>query len=209
MTLFNKEDLGLWRQYLSTDARPGPALFLDRDGVLVEEINYLHRVEDIRIITGAPAAVRSANEIGVPVIVVTNQSGIGRGYFDWTAFAALQDALVKTFAAKGAHFDMVLACAYHVDGEQPYAVPNHTWRKPNPGMLQAAAESLSLDLSRAWIVGDSASDIEAGRNAGLAGGVHVLTGHGARDKALARSMSGANYEVKTAANLAAAVPMIT
>ena len=209
MTLFNTEDPGLWHQRLSNDTQAGPALFLDRDGVLVEEINYLHRVEDMQVISGAPAAVRQANEIGLPVVVVTNQSGVGRGYYDWRAFAALQQALVAAFAAEGARFDMVLACAYHADGQAPYAVPDHPWRKPGPGMLQAAAETLSLDLARSWIVGDTASDIAAGRNAVLAGGAHVLTGHGTRDRDVARALATPDFAVKTAADLAAAVPIIT
>ena len=209
MTLFNSDDVGLWRQRLSTEMRPGPALFLDRDGVLVEEINYLHRFEVMRIIPGAPAAVRAANETGMPVIVVTNQSGVGRGYYDWTAFAALQDALIAAFAVEAAHFDMVLACAYHADGQPPFAVADHPWRKPEPGMLRAAAETLSLDPSRAWIVGDTASDIAAGRNAGLAGGVHVLTGHGPRERDAACALAASEFDVQTAADLAAAVPLIT
>lgn len=206
--LFNKADPGLWQQRLSSDARPGPALFLDRDGVLVEEINYLHRVADMRVISGAPDAVRTANAQGLPVIVVTNQSGVGRGYYDWAAFAALQEALVAAFAAEGARFDMVLACAYHADGQPPYDKANHPWRKPRPGMLEAAAAEIGLDLPRSWIVGDTASDLEAGRAADLAGGFHVLTGHGQRDRTAAETLATPSYAVQTAADLAEAVPQI-
>ena len=207
--LFNHEDQGLWQQRLTGESRPGPGLFLDRDGVLVEEINYLHRVEDLRIVPGAPAAVRAANDRGMPVVVVTNQSGVGRGYYGWAEFSILQDALIAAFAAEGAHFDMVLACAYHGDGQPPYAVADHPWRKPQPGMLLAAAETLSLDLSRSWIVGDTASDIAAGRNAGLAGGLHVLTGHGMRDRDAAPTLATDRYIVRTADDLTAAVRSIT
>ncbi len=206
---YTGDDPGLWRQRLTADTKAGAALFLDRDGVLVEEVNYLHRVEDMRVLPGAPAAVRAANESGIPIVVVTNQSGVGRGYYGWEAFATLQAALVAAFASEGAHFDMVLACAYHADGKPPYAKADHPWRKPRPGMLRAAAETLSLDLSRSWIVGDTASDIEAGRNGGLQGGVHVLTGHGRRDRDAARALATAEFDVRTADDLGAAIPVLT
>jgi len=210
--LHTDADPGLWCERFGGDTIPAgskrPALFLDRDGVLVEEVNYLHKATEMRIIPGAPAAVRAANDAGLPVIVVTNQSGVGRGYYGWTEFAALQAALVLAFVKEGAQFDMVLACAYHADARAPFDRPDHPWRKPQPGMIKAAADALALDLSRSWIVGDAASDIEAGRNAGLVGAVHVATGHGARDRDIALSIATRSYLVRTAASLSEAAPMI-
>lgn len=205
--LFNDADPGLWRQRLTPATIPGLALFLDRDGVLLEEINYLHKVEDMRFIPGAAATVRMANEAGIAVVVVTNQSGIGRGYYGWADFAAVQEALVARFAAEGAHFDMVLACAYHAEAQQPYAHAEHPWRKPQSGMLHAAAEALRLDLARSWIVGDSAVDIEAGRNAGLAGALHVATGHGQRDRTAALSLASPGFEVRAVESIEAAAAL--
>jgi len=201
---------GLWRQVLrpapQSDARP--ALFLDRDGVVVEEVGYLHCKEDLRLIPGAAAMIAACNARRVPVILVTNQSGVGRGYYDWAEFAALQDALLARLAAAGAGFDMVLACAYHPTAKPPYAIAGHDWRKPGPGMLREAAQSLRLDLARAWIVGDAASDIEAGRNAGLAGGLHVLRGHGAAQRKAALGLGNAAFQVRTVKDIGGAEQLI-
>lgn len=204
---FIADDGGLWRQQVVpvSEVAPRPALFLDRDGVLLEEINYLHRVADMRIIPGAAETVRAANEAGIPVVVVTNQSGVGRGYYGWPDFAAVQAALASVFVEGGARFDMVLACAYHRDAEPPYDTPDHPWRKPRPGMLYEAADALRLDLARSWIVGDSASDIEAGRDAGLAGALHVETGHGPRDRDKALALASDGYAVHAIASIADAV----
>lgn len=158
-----------------------PCLFLDRDGVIVEEVNYLHRPEDIRFISGVLAAIARVNQSGIPVVMVTNQAGIGRGYFGWDEFHALQACILREAEAEGAHFDMVLACAYHGDGRGDYAVANHPWRKPNPGMILEAASALAIDPTRSFIIGDCLTDLAAGAAAGLSGGALVETGHGLRD----------------------------
>lgn len=158
-----------------------PALFLDRDGVIVEEVNYLHRPQDVTFIPGVCEAVAQANRAGYPVIMVTNQAGIGRGLFGWSDFQAVQAAIIAHAALCGADFDMVLACAYHQEGIGGYGIANHPWRKPNPGMLIYAGQVLGVELSRSLIIGDCLSDLMAGFGAGLAGGVLVGTGHGARE----------------------------
>ncbi|WP_374282444.1 D-glycero-alpha-D-manno-heptose-1,7-bisphosphate 7-phosphatase [Novosphingobium sp.] len=158
-----------------------PCLFLDRDGVVVEETNYLHRIDDVRFIPGVAQAVARINAAGLPVVMVTNQAGIGRGYYSWSEFMAVQQHIYDHYAQHGAHFDMVLACAYHEDGREPYAVARHPWRKPEPGMLLHAAGHLQVDLPQSYIVGDAATDLRAGQAAGLAAGAMVLTGHGQRE----------------------------
>ncbi len=158
-----------------------PCLFLDRDGVVVEETNYLHRVEDVRLIPGVAEAVARVNAAGVAVAMITNQAGIGRGYYSWAEFEAVQKHILARYADFGAHFDIVLACAYHEAGQGAYAVANHHWRKPNPGMLLEAAQRLKIDLGRSFVVGDTLSDLFAGEAAGLKGGALVLTGHGRRE----------------------------
>jgi D-glycero-D-manno-heptose 1,7-bisphosphate phosphatase len=165
------------------DCRPRPALFLDRDGVIVEDVGYIGRPEDVALIEGAGEAIARANRLGFAVVVVSNQSGIGRHYFGWPDFARVQSRIADALSQAGAELDMVLACGFHPDAVDPaYRHPSHPWRKPAPGMILAAAEHLTIDLGRSWIVGDHASDIRAGRSAGLKAGIHVMSGHGPADR---------------------------
>jgi len=179
------ESDGIWcRMHRSADASSAtgrPALFLDRDGVVVEEVHFLHRPEDVRLVPGAAEVMAAARRQGIPVVLTTNQSGIARGLFGWEAFAATQSRLETLLAAEQAAFDMVLACPFHPDGDPPYRA-EHPCRKPQPGMLLRAAERLGIDLAKSWVVGDRARDLEAGRAAGCAGGLHVLTGYGAAER---------------------------
>ena len=173
---------GIWSQQVRPlDGTARPALFLDRDGVLVEEVHYLHRVEDVRLIKNAVDVIKVSNQLQIPVIVVTNQSGIGRGIYTWEDFAAVQNTMLSAFASQGAFVDAVYACPFHRAGKSPWNVVDHPDRKPGPGMLFRAAVKLQIRLNESWIVGDRADDIKAGKNAGLAGGLHVLSGHGDRD----------------------------
>ena len=196
---------GLWCQQIrvvTSESSPLPALFLDRDGVVVEEVKYLHRVEDVRLIAGVGKIIATCNQYNIPVVMVTNQSGIGRGLYGWAEFAAVQTRITDALVPFGAQIDMVLACAYHGQAQSQYKKEDHSWRKPNPGMLLAGAERLKIDLSRSWIVGDQPSDIEAGRAARLRGGVLALSGQtGQSSSADVRSSDG--YKVRVAYSLAA------
>jgi D-glycero-D-manno-heptose 1,7-bisphosphate phosphatase len=180
-----------------------PALFLDRDGVVVVDTDYLGRVEDLQMIAGSAEAIARCNALGIPVVLVTNQSGIARGYYDWTGFEAVQAALSDELARSGAHLDAVLACAYHKDGNDPLRIDNHSWRKPNPGMIVTAGKRMSLDLARSWIVGDQVHDLAAGRAAGVAGGTLLIADSVDRQQALA--LAGVQFTVDLAASLADAV----
>lgn len=197
------DDIGLWFELGVADEIRRPALFLDRDGVIVEDTEYLGRAEDVRMIDGVPAAIARCNVLRVPVVVATNQSGIARGLYDWDGFRAVQAAIAEALAAAGAHLDGVFACAFHADGLGPLRVADHSWRKPNPGMLQAAGFALNLDLSRSWIVGDKASDLAAGAAAGLAGGTLVAADE--RERERASLLAGARFNVNTAAHAPAAI----
>ncbi len=196
---------GVWRQVLTRTSGPGlrPALFLDRDGVIVEEVHYLHKVSEMKMVPGAVETVRSANELGVPVVVVTNQAGIGRGIYGWREFIEVQDAMLDALADGGAFVNAVFACPHHKNGVAPYDVADHPARKPNPGMLLAAADMLAVSLAGSWIVGDRAGDIAAARRAGGAGGVHVRSGHGReveeRKGAVAERRDG--FDVHTAESI--------
>jgi D-glycero-D-manno-heptose 1,7-bisphosphate phosphatase len=172
----------LWSQIIN---RPQSsyegALFLDRDGVIVQDTDYLHRPEDVILIAGAAKVIAEANRLAVPVIIVTNQAGIARGKFSWKEFTAVQEIIIQTLYDQGAFINAVFACPHHADGNPPFKIANHPWRKPNPGMLIEAAQRLPINLSKSWIIGDRASDLLAAHNAGLMGGTHVLTGHGNDD----------------------------
>ena len=171
---------GLWSEIAAGNFAGRPALFLDRDGVIVEDTHYLGRAQDVRMLAGAGEAIARCNTLGIPVIVVSNQSGIARGLYDWSGFAAVQAAIASALAQAGARLDAVFACAHHADGKAPLNVADHPWRKPNPGMIVAAAERMKLDLAHSWIAGDRASDLAAGKAAGLAGGILDFIARGRR-----------------------------
>lgn len=166
-------DIGLWCELAPAGSVPRPALFLDRDGVIVVDVGYLGRAEDLEVLEGVAAAIGRCNELRIPVVLVTNQSGIARGFYGWDGFRAVQTALAGQLATAGAHLDAVLACGYHGQGLGLLQVDDHPWRKPNPGMILTAAAGMGLDLARSWIVGDRAHDLAAGAAAGLAGGTLV------------------------------------
>ena len=196
------DDDGLWRELRSPPApgAPRPALFLDRDGTVIEEIGYLSRPDDVRPIADALAAIVRANALEVPVVLVTNQSGIGRGHFGWREYAAVEERLAALIAKDGGRIDALYASP-HPPAPDPGA--QSPYRKPAPGMLLRAAGDLNLDLGASWIAGDCASDIEAGRRAGLPLGWLTPTGYGARDAARARSLAGPVFTVVVGRGLAA------
>lgn len=156
-----------------------PAIFLDRDGTLNEEVDYLSDPDQLVLIPGAAAAVARLNAKGIPVVVVTNQSGIGRGKYDWQDFAAVMSRMGTLLALENAWIDAVYASPHHELGQGEYAVSDHPDRKPNPGMLVRAAEEHGLDLPRSWMIGDKDIDLDAGRRAGCRVAL-VRTGYGSR-----------------------------
>jgi D-glycero-D-manno-heptose 1,7-bisphosphate phosphatase len=191
------EALGIWIcASLEPAAEPRPALFLDRDGVIVEDPGYLCHPGALQLIPGAAALIASVNRRGIPVVEITNQAGIGRGYYTWKEFIAVEEALAQILADSSACVDAILACPYHEDGVPPWVHPAHPSRKPRPGMLFAAEKLLNLDLRASWIVGDKLSDLEAGYSAGLRGGLHVLTGEGPRHRAAVAQWKPENFELR-------------
>ncbi|RUZ74187.1 HAD-IIIA family hydrolase [Mesorhizobium sp. M7A.F.Ca.US.006.01.1.1] len=163
---------GLWVERVGRTVFPAgtPALFLDRDGTINFDTGYPDDPAEIVLRADIAAAISAANRAGVPVIIVTNQSGIARGYYGWSDFAAVNGRVLELLRADSAFVDMVLACAYHEAGSGPLAAADHPMRKPNPGMLLEAARRLRLDLRRSLIVGDKKADMEAGQRAGLSQG---------------------------------------
>jgi D-glycero-D-manno-heptose 1,7-bisphosphate phosphatase len=155
---------------------PKPALFLDRDGVVIEDRHHLYDPAAVELCPGAQALLQQANQAGWPVVLVTNQSGIARGYFDWKAYEQVTDRLLELLGTEAP------VAAIYANGHRPGAPP-HSWRKPSPAMLLAAAADLRLDLSRSLLVGDRLSDLQAGARAGLPWLTHVLSGHGQQERA--------------------------
>lgn len=144
-----------------------PALFLDRDGTLNVDTGYPKHPDEIVLVEAIVPVVRAATEADVPVVVITNQSGVARGLLGWQDFAATSARLAELLAARGCRIDLVIACAYLDGAPPPYGADNHPMRKPNPGMVLRATRLLRLDLTHSIIVGDRARDLEAGRRAGL------------------------------------------
>ena len=147
-----------------------PCAFLDRDGVINQDTGYPHRIEDLIWIPGAKQAIRRLNEAGFLVIVVTNQSGVGRGLFTLEQVDFFHDHINRELAADGAHIDAFYACPFHADATiDAFRIVNHPDRKPNPGMILRAAEAHNVDLKSSFLIGDKATDIQAAQNAGIPG----------------------------------------
>lgn len=143
------------------------ALFLDRDGVINVDHGYVGRVDDFQFMPGIFDLVRAARSLGLRIVVVTNQAGIGRGFYSEADFAALTQWMCERFAEAGAAIDRVYHCPAHpTAGVGAYRVDS-PMRKPRPGMLLAARDDLGLDLSRSALLGDKPSDMAAGRAAGV------------------------------------------
>lgn len=196
------------------DFTPGkalrPALFLDRDGVIVVEVNYLSRREDTLVQPGVAGLIAEISRRGLPVAVVTNQAGIDRGKFGWDDFHAVQAEMTQQLAAQGARVDAVAACPFHPNHTEGYGPDHDHWRKPGGGMLLELADRLGIDLGRSWIIGDRANDLRAGLVAGLAGGVHVATGHGSEghERADALALATRSFTVLPAADMIEAARLL-
>jgi len=157
-----------------------PAAFVDRDGTLIEEVGYLSRIDRIAPFPWSVDAVRLLNRAGFVVVVVTNQAGVARGYFDEAFVRETHRVLGERVAAGGGRIDGFYFCPHYPDGQVEAYRRRCECRKPKPGMLLQAASDLSLDLARSFLVGDRWLDIEAAHAAG-ARGVLVRTGYGAVD----------------------------
>ena len=152
------------------DATPPtrPALFLDRDGVLNEDRGYVSRWEDFRWIPGARETVAAFNRAGWLVIVVTNQSGVGRGYYTEDAMHALHARMAQDLAAAGGHIDAFYHAPQHPEAPvEAYRHPDPPLRKPNPGMILQALAEWPIEREASLLIGDKPSDLEAAERAGI------------------------------------------
>ncbi len=186
-----------------------PAVFLDRDGVLNVEVGYIHRVEDLYLIPGVAQAVRQLNERQIFCCLVSNQSGPARGYYPLEHVEALHRHLCQLLHVQaGAQLDALYYCPYlspPEGGIEPEFTRWTTWRKPNTGMLVAAAWEHDLDLGRSFMVGDKATDIDMAHNVGCVG-ILVQTGFG--DRVLSGGYQHHTKPDYIATNLLAAVEWI-
>jgi len=146
------------------------AVFLDRDGVLIEDTNYVGHVDEVKLIASAPQALRRLHDAGFLLFVVTNQSGVARGYFTREQVDEIHALLNGYFAKAGVALDRYYICPHHPED-------NCDCRKPKPKFLFDAAREYSIDLARSYMIGDRVTDVRCGQNAGTRS-VLVLTGGG-------------------------------
>ena len=158
-----------------------PAVFLDRDGTINHERNYLHKIDDFELIPGIPEALQKLQNAGFLLVVVTNQSGVARGYFSLQDVKVLNDYMCLKLAEYGVKFDGIYICPHHPTAGIGEYLLDCNCRKGKPGMLQQAARDLAIDLKRSYMVGDKVSDAEAGNAAGCRS-VLVQTGYGTEQK---------------------------
>jgi D-glycero-D-manno-heptose 1,7-bisphosphate phosphatase len=152
---------------------PARAVFVDRDGVLIRDADYLSSVAGLRVLRGAAQALKILRAAGFKIVVITNQSGVARGYFSMKDVRAVHAELKGRLAKDGARWDAVYVSPHGPESKHP-------WRKPGIGMLLAAKRRFKLDLKSSYLIGDKTSDVECARRAGCAS-ILVRTGKGGRD----------------------------
>ncbi|HXK62034.1 MAG TPA: HAD-IIIA family hydrolase [Acidobacteriota bacterium] len=153
------------------------AVFLDRDGTIIEEVNYLSRIDQIEVYPFSPLALRRLREAGFLIVVISNQSAVARGYLDENELDLIHQEISNRLRKQGAWIDAFYYCPHYVDAAvEKYRLACHC-RKPAPGMILRAASDLHIDLPSSFVVGDRASDIGAARSAGCRS-VLVKTGYG-------------------------------
>ncbi len=153
------------------------AVFLDRDGTIIKEVSYLRNLKDLRLLPGAGKAIGLLNASGFKIVVVTNQSGVARGYFDEEFLNRVHKEIQKRLLKKSAVVDAWYFCPHHPSqGKRPY-MRCCFCRKPQIGMIEKAARDLNIDLTGSFMIGDSLRDLETGWNAGMKS-ILVMTGYG-------------------------------
>jgi len=176
-------------------------VFLDRDGVIVRQIDHLNRAEDLELIDGAGEAIARLNAVGIPVIVVTNQAGVAKGYLTIADLEEIHAGLYSELSKHGAHLDALYYCPHHPQATVTEYLKDCPCRKPGTGMLERARDEQGIDPALSYLVGDSTRDILAGKRAGCRT-ILVETGFAGKDGL---------YEVKpdlVVANLPTAVETI-
>lgn len=158
-----------------------PAVFLDRDGTINEQMGYINHTCRFKMLPGAAEAIKKLNDAGIPVVVVSNQSGLARGYFPEELLTAVHDKMNKLLAETGAHVDGIYYCPHHPEAKEKRFRAACNCRKPKPGLVLQASEEMGLDPKRSYLVGDRWSDIKTAANCG-ATSILVRTGYGRGDE---------------------------
>jgi D-glycero-D-manno-heptose 1,7-bisphosphate phosphatase len=158
-----------------------PAVFLDRDGTINEQMGYINHTCRFQLLPGAAEAIKQLNDVKIPVVVISNQSGLARGYFPEELLVEVHEKMNRLLAEKGAHVDGIYYCPHHPEAKEERFRAACSCRKPKPGLVLEAAEQLNLDPRRSYVVGDRWSDIKTAANCG-AKSVLVRTGYGRGDE---------------------------
>lgn len=158
------------------------AAFLDRDGTVIEEVGYLNRLDRVAFFPWTVDAIRVLNQAGLLVVIVTNQAGVARGYFDEALVRETHELMDRRLRAGGARIDAYYYCPHHPDGVVEALRQTCECRKPRPGMIHQAARDLDIDVAGSFVVGDRWLDVDMGRAAG-ARTVLVRTGYGLEEEA--------------------------
>jgi len=157
-----------------------PAVFLDRDGTINEQMGYINHISRFQLLPGVASAIRQLNERNIPVVVVTNQSGLARGYFPPELLLAVHEKMTTLLVEQGAHVDGIYVCPHHPEAKKEEYRLNCECRKPKPGLLLQAAREMGLDLAGSFVVGDRWSDLKTAAACGAVP-LLVLTGYGRGD----------------------------
>ena len=158
-----------------------PAVFLDRDGTINEQMGYINHLSRFHLLPRVGEAIRLLNEHRIPVVVTTNQSGLARGYFPESLLTAVHARMTEELAAARARLDGIYVCPHHPEAKEERYRRVCQCRKPETGLFMQAAVELELDLRKSYVVGDRWSDLKAAAACG-AKGVLVLTGYGRGDR---------------------------
>ena len=167
------------------------AVFLDRDGTINEQMGYINHLSRFKMLPGVDKAIRRLNRLDIPVIVVSNQSGLARGYFPESLLAKVHERMINLLAKEGAHVDGIYICPHHPEAKEEKYRLACDCRKPKTGLFVQAASEHQIDLQRSFVVGDRWSDLKAAA-ACQATGILVLTGYGRGDY----EFIGPNQEIK-------------
>ena len=152
-----------------------PAIFADRDGVLIKDKNYISNSEDVELEKGALNFLKSAFKLEIPIVIVTNQSGISRGFFSWNDYVKITEKMLQEIGEENP------IIAIFANGLSPNCAI-HSWRKPSPEMINTASYLLNIDKRNSILIGDRQSDIESGINAKISNLIHLQTGHGLKER---------------------------
>ncbi len=142
------------------------AIFLDRDGTIIEDPGYINHPDQVKLLDGVAEVLTTFSAMGYKLIVASNQSAVARGIVTEKVLGKIHNRLKELLAKKGAHLDAIYYCPYHPDGAVMKYRKESDWRKPNPGMLLAAADEMDIELVGSWVIGNSGRDVDAGRRAG-------------------------------------------